>query len=424
MKFKHSIQKRVFAIFGGFTLVVALGYSLASIIVAYIIEDEVLNRLVALEETRIQSAYKQTGQLPHTSAAYFTVYKQIQMAPSDIAAAASNNTVGEVFSASGRHYHIRKLHLSSNSKNTYNAILVADVTELLAVRNLPLNVIVFLALLIVLAIAIALLAALIITRRTTKPIVALANRVGGLEVNNQLAWQKNAAQKTQAEDEVDYLSQTIQNALQQLREAIERESQFNRDVSHELRTPLTEILNTLALAQQQSLSANSVQQITRAANNIKHIVTALLALARAETTQQEVFALQPLIEECVVGLYTKIEATNFTVECNLTDLAVMGNRQLVSLVINNLIENAINHASKPALAITVSNGEIHFDNTFSTPLPTDVTLPNSRQPQSQGIGQGLYLIERILDMLGWQYRIFVQNNTYRLTVIPLTAKAA
>lgn len=445
MQFKRSIQKRVFAIFGGFTLVVALAYSVATLIVAYIIEDEVLNRLVAQEVKRIEARYQQSGELPKTSAAYFDIYSQVNLAPSEIAAAARASNVAEVFSASGRHYHIRSLRLTPVSPNNSNAILVADVTDLLAVRNLPSNVIVFLTLLMGVAIIAAVAGALIITRRTTKPLVELAQRVVAYhkpiaKPANNIGSEKSTQSiaTTLANDEVEYLALTIEAAFTQLQAVIERESQFNRDVSHELRTPLTEILNTLALAQhydpqnsrlqgsnknhqlnvQPSLSTAGQAQLATSANSIKNIVTTLLALARAETVNADTYNIQPLIEECVLGLYPKIQAHHFNVECNLTGATVVGNRQLTGLVINNLIENAINHSSKPSLTITVAQGVVHFDNTFASALPADLAAPNKRAQQSDGIGQGLYLVKRILEALHWQYAITTINNpaTYRFSI--------
>ncbi|BCD99189.1 sensor histidine kinase [Marinagarivorans cellulosilyticus] len=331
MKFKQGIQQRISWFFGGFVLVLALSYSAASIVVAYIIEDEVLNRLVSLEIERMQRHYQKTGSIAPPSAAYFTVYDSINSAPSEIARVAKANAAGEVFSASGRHYHIRNLRIGPSLPSYANAILVADVTELLAVRNLPINIVVFLAGLIVLAITIALVGALVIAQRISSPIVALAEKVDGYEYTGLLKNGKSTGAKAKEDlvvpldNEVDYLTLTIESTFKKLQAVIERESQFNRDVSHELRTPLTEIINTLALTEQQRLNAKAVSQLACSAYKMKNIVDVLLALARAESTKTDTFPLLPLIEECVLNQYAKIKENNFKIECDLSALTVVGN---------------------------------------------------------------------------------------------------
>jgi len=49
MKIRNSIEKKVFIIFGSFTFLMGVAYSVAGLILAFVVEDSILEKILANE---------------------------------------------------------------------------------------------------------------------------------------------------------------------------------------------------------------------------------------------------------------------------------------------------------------------------------------------------------------------------------------
>lgn len=87
-------------------------------------------------------------------------------------------------------------------------------------------------------------------------------------------------------------------------------------------------------------------------------------------------------------------------------------------MINNLILNAITHASQPVLHIRLDKETLVFENPSDTPVHDDPTQPKVKQSQSEGFGQGLFLVRRVLETLNWEYKVRSDGGYFRFSIIP------
>ena len=90
MKISHSIQRRVFVIFGSFTLLLTLVYSGMNLIIAYIVEDEVLEKVLAYEAQVIDSTFQKEGRIIQPRVDYMKLYLEPENAPKEIVAVRNN----------------------------------------------------------------------------------------------------------------------------------------------------------------------------------------------------------------------------------------------------------------------------------------------------------------------------------------------
>jgi len=94
----------------------------------------------------------------------------------------------------------------------------------------------------------------------------------------------------QNKDELYLLSQTINNLLDRVENAIEREKQFSSDASHELRTPLAVIKGTLEVLVRKPRNIEEYKEkiefCVNEVNRLNHLVDELLLLARFENQKQ------------------------------------------------------------------------------------------------------------------------------------------
>jgi signal transduction histidine kinase len=155
-----------------------------------------------------------------------------------------------------------------------------------------------------------------------------------------------------ARDELDQLVATINAMLDRIAALMENVRQISSDVAHDLRTPLTRLRHHLELARSESSTVPEYEQaVDRAiqdSENILAVFTALLRIGQVESRSDEASLgdvdLSKLLGD-LVGLFRPAaEDTGHTIGVELEkDIRARGDRELLSQMFSNLIENAIAH---------------------------------------------------------------------------------
>ena len=253
-----------------------------------------------------------------------------------------------------------------------------------------------------------------LSRRALKPvdeITAAARFIGIANLSERL-------RVPDTNDELQRLSQTWNDMLSRLEDAVTRLSQFTSDASHELRTPLAVIRTTAEIAVRRSRSAESYHsaliQILSESERMTHLVDDLLFLARCDAAAQEMpmarlnlaalvqtlcSQMEPLADKKEVGMTTCIPCEEIPVLAN--DLAL---RRLVLALLDNAIKyskvggtvlvRVSQHAESASLEIEdkgcgIPEAEIPlvFDRFYRT--------PEARETSVNGYGLGLSLAAAI-----------------------------
>jgi hypothetical protein len=139
-------------------------------------------------------------------------------------------------------------------------------------------------------------------------------------------------------------------------------------------------------------------------------INSLLAMARSESIVAERFSLTALIEEAMLNNSRDLESSGFEVEMLFSEQRyVTANRQLALLVINNLLINGIRHSTNGQLAIDIVDGDLLFSNQHGKNASPRIDI-------GVGIGQGLYLTQRICDALGWSVVVIRSEDAHQVVI--------
>jgi signal transduction histidine kinase len=166
-------------------------------------------------------------------------------------------------------------------------------------------------------------------------------------------------------DELGELANTFDRMLDRLQAAFARQRQFTADASHELRTPLTiiDLEADRALARRRS-----PEEYERALRTIKSenefmagLVNDLLTLARMDAGQaimkMEELDLSDVTLDAVERLSSLARQKKVEVEMgDLPELRLAGDRQYLSQMVINLVENAIKYSTGEQRHVTVETG--------------------------------------------------------------------
>lgn len=162
------------------------------------------------------------------------------------------------------------------------------------------------------------------------------------------------------DNELGRLSRVLNDTFDRLESAIHQQRQFTADASHELRTPLTVILSETSRGLKRDRPAEEYRDIlstTRdAAERMRSLVESLLVLARqdgnASTLTKESCDLTTIASDAVKLLRPLADERQIRIEARLDEISIPGDARSLSMVVVNLLSNAIHHQD-PGGSVTV-----------------------------------------------------------------------
>lgn len=191
------------------------------------------------------------------------------------------------------------------------------------------------------------------SRRALAPVDALvrtAREVGGTNLSGRL-------QKLDTGDELQRLSDTLNEMLDRIESAFRRITQFTADASHELRTPVSLIRTEAELALRRSRSEgeyqDSLRHILLEAERTTSLIEQLLSLARADSGR-ETLNLQPVdlseVLHSVAEGWQQVAAIRdikFSTSIDHQNVFVTGDETLLRRLADILLDNAFKYTPSP-----------------------------------------------------------------------------
>jgi signal transduction histidine kinase len=405
----RSIRHGLFAALAGFTVLICICYTGLALVISYVTEDMLIDRLLEREAAAMTAHFRLHGNAKPPGDELIRVYRSVETLPSIVRErVAAGSERAEISTDTGQHYHLHTLDLPAAS-GLQRVYLLADVRPLLVVSKLIQDVggvLIFVALGLI---ALALLLAYLLSRRLVSPLQVLAHEVRSLSQEGSIEFSVQHRR-----DEIGYLAQKLSTTITELHSSLNREHAFTRDVSHELRTPLTVMNNTLGKAGSGPLDTHDVAQLRASLDEISNTIDVLFALARAEHIASEAIDLRSGIEESLLRLLDDGAWDDERLELHLPDrIEVLGNRHLAMLLINNCLGNALFHGGPDSrLQLSFVDGVLSLGN----------TVDPARTSSMQGFLHGQQLLQRIAKVMHWEIGFHADTTAYRVDITPLDAR--
>ncbi len=233
-------------------------------------------------------------------------------------------------------------------------------------------------------------------------------------------------------DELYRLSLQINQLLDRIESAVEREKQFTSDASHELRTPLAIIKGTLEVLIRKPRTKEEYDEkiafCISEVDRLNTLIDQLLLLARFENQKQNIkndtIHLNALLLDIISRFSQQIKSKNISIVTKVDDNCTLhSDYYLISIIFNNLISNALKYSNtdgkliiealqtEKGLECKITDNGIgiskkDLDKIYNSFFRSNATL----HPEIKGTGIGLSIVKRLCDLLNITISISSKEN--------------
>jgi signal transduction histidine kinase len=163
-------------------------------------------------------------------------------------------------------------------------------------------------------------------------------------------------------DEIGRLAMTLNEMLERLEDAQQRQRSFVSDASHELRSPIASLLATVEVARSHPDRADwprVAEVVTAEGQRLSRLVDDLLSLAAGDEHPQVVQTVPVDLDELLLAEASRLRLQGGpTVRtAKIAAVRVMGDPDMLARAIRNLIDNAVRHCSSEVSLSVVSDGD-------------------------------------------------------------------
>ena len=222
------------------------------------------------------------------------------------------------------------------------------------------------------------------------------------------------------EDEIGELAASFNDMAEALQESERQRREFIANISHELKTPMTTIAGYTDGILDGTIPPEKERQylqiISDESRRLSRLVRRMLDVSQLQTIDplknNNCFDLCESMRRVLISMEKKITDRDLDVEADIPDepIRVLGDNDLITQVIYNLLENAAKFArSGSALYLGISTIEgkarVTVRNHGDTISPAELPLlferfhksDKSRSEDKDGVGLGLYIVKTILE---------------------------
>lgn len=228
------------------------------------------------------------------------------------------------------------------------------------------------------------------------------------------------------------LQHQLREQLEELRRVSRFKTDFLANMSDDINSPISSLIKKIDLLWQTDLASSQrrcLSEIRKHSSAVSQVVADILDLSRMEdgklVLQPRSFSLVKLLEECLFGQRALADSRNLNLHLQLgpdIDDRFFGDRQRLSQIINNLLENAVRHTVRGYVVLAVdqiSEGREYNTLRFSVidtgtgldqqqveRLRADVkNLQPSWQRSEGDIGLGLVICNLLLPLMGSRLQV-------------------
>ena len=223
--------------------------------------------------------------------------------------------------------------------------------------------------------------------------------------------------KDNAKDEVSLLANTLLKKSIDLNKIKTARDVFIRNIMHELKTPITKGRFLLELPE----TLENKEKLTKVFYQLESLINEFAVIEEVIAKKENIIKKEIFFADIIENTFDLLMLEDETkVSVNPNNLKINVNFKLFSIVVKNLIDNALKYSDENKVRITVNDNSLSFSNKGKK---LEYDLESYYEPffsehakQKESFGLGLYIIKSILDVHNFKlnYTYINEENTFTI----------
>ncbi|MED1612232.1 HAMP domain-containing sensor histidine kinase [Bacillus paranthracis] len=231
---------------------------------------------------------------------------------------------------------------------------------------------------------------------------------------------------------INIMSEKLHEAHEDLTDRNEHLKRFMGDVTHELKTPIA-LVKAYSMGIKDGLDDGTyIDTIIKQTDQISNLIEELLRFSKLErdVLQKEEFSIKSLLQSIIEKHKIELDSKKIDlhVNYNVGDAIIYADVNKMSMVLQNLISNAIKYTINQNVKITLEdrNESVYFQiqNGMNAEQMKDIdkiwepfyVLESSRSKDHSGTGLGLAIVKSILERHGFDYGVSTIEGEIRFYI--------
>jgi signal transduction histidine kinase len=231
---------------------------------------------------------------------------------------------------------------------------------------------------------------------------------------------------------INIMSEKLHEAHEDLTDRNEHLKRFMGDVTHELKTPIA-LVKAYSMGIKDGLDDGTyIDTIIKQTDQISNLIEELLRFSKLErdVLQKEEFSIKSLLQSIIDKHKIELDSKEIDlhVNYNVGDAIIYADVNKMSMVLQNLISNAIKYTTNQNIKITLEdrNESVYFQiqNGMNAEQMKDIdkiwepfyVLESSRSKDHSGTGLGLAIVKSILERHGFDYGVSTIEGEIRFYI--------
>jgi two-component system sensor histidine kinase VanS len=212
--------------------------------------------------------------------------------------------------------------------------------------------------------------------------------------------------------------QLVNEKLQSDIEDERRRRDFFSAISHELKTPVTILkgeLDGMILGVGKFKDRDKyLQEAYETTESIEKLVSEIMAAAKLDMVKmtREEINLSELTQDCLLKIDELINVKYIRIEQDFSDTKIFADKKLMSIVISNIIGNAVKHSPQG------TEVDLRFNENGEFSVKNHGVNIGENSPESDiSGGLGLYIVKSILELHGFKHSFENTEDGTKFTII-------
>ncbi|MBN2768639.1 MAG: HAMP domain-containing histidine kinase [Campylobacterales bacterium] len=216
-------------------------------------------------------------------------------------------------------------------------------------------------------------------------------------------------------DEIGKIAKSFDHAILHINRLIASKNLFMRNIMHELKTPITKGRIVV-----ESIDDEATKKILiRAFDRMNELINELAEVERVATQNFTPNIEKTSFSQIVEKAQELLMIDKKRIEMDFEDFEITTDVKLLALALKNLLDNGIKYSPDKNVRITARDSIIEViskGNELKHPLSFYIEPFSQEEKRSSGFGLGLYIVDSILEKLGFTLSYIYKNgeNTFKI----------